>query len=392
MNLFYEEAGAFKVGKVLQEQGASYQVETLHGKRSKVKANHVMVTFNGLDGHDFVQQVEAITAEIDTELLWECAPSEEFVFDEMAELYFGDSPSPVQKAAILTALHASPVYFHRKGKGKYRAAPEDILKAALAGLEKKRQIAEQQDAWATALADGQLPEPFKVQAAQLLAKPDKNTTEYKALMEACGKAGRSPELLLLQAGAFTSVHDLMRARFNAIYFPKGTQTNVPVPEVPSSWGRLPLAPVKAFSIDDSSTTEIDDAFSVQFSDDNTATVGVHIAAPSLLIERDSALDRLARDRMSTVYAPGEKITMLPEELVEMTTLAEGRTVPAASLYVKVDCITGELLGEARSLVEMVPVAANLRHNLLDEWVTRENLEDPLCQELEQVGEFFPALK
>lgn len=392
MNLFYEDAGAFKVGKVLQEQGSSFQVETLHGKRSKVKANNVLVTFSDMDGRDFAAGLEKLASEIDVELLWECAPADEFLFGDMAQLYFGDNPSIIQRAAILSALHSAPVYFHRKGKGKYRAAPEDILKAALAGLEKKRKIAEQQEQWASALAQGQLPEPFDRIAAQLLARPDKNTTEYKALMEACSRAGRSPELLLLEAGAFSSIHALMRERFNAIYFPKGTEVDLPVPEIPEEWARLPVAQVRAFSIDDSSTTEIDDAFSVKMTGELTAQVGVHIAAPSLLIRRGSDFDKLARDRMSTVYSPGEKITMLPDSLIQVSTLAEGRTVPAASLYVNVDLSTGDIVGESKSLIEMVPVAANLRHNLLDEFVTKESLENPEINEVPQVREFFPALK
>lgn len=392
MNLFYEDAGSFKVGKVLQEQGSAYQVETLHGKRSKVKANSVMVTFDGLDGHEFASQVDQLATEVDTELLWECAPAEEFGFADMAELYFGEKPNAVQRAAVLTALHASPVYFHRKGRGCYRAAPEDILKAALAGLEKKRKIAEQQEAWAEALVNGELPEPFARQAATLLARPDKNTTEYKALVDACSKAGRSPEVLLLECGAFKSIHELMRARFTAIHFPKGTRVDLPTPALPDDFDRLPLAQVRAFSVDDTSTTEIDDAFSVTFLDDQTARVGVHIAAPALLIDRGSDFDKLARDRLSTVYAPGDKITMLPDNLIELSTLAEGRTVPAASIYVDIDRETGEMVGEQRSIIELVPVAANLRHNLLDEVVTKERLEDPDCHELAEVGEFFPALK
>lgn len=392
MNLFYEDAGAFKVGKVLQEQGSSFQVETLHGKRSKVKANNVLVTFSDMEGHEFASKLEQVMSDIDIELLWECAPEDEFVFVEVAQLYFGENPTAVQKAAVLSALHSAPVYFHRKGKGKYRAAPEDILKAALAGLEKKRKVAEQQESWAEALAQGQLPDPFDKMAAQLLARPDKNTTEYKALMDACSRAGRSPEHLLLEAGAFKSIHALMRERFNAIYFPKGTEVDLPIPSTPEDWSRLPVAQVRAFSIDDTSTTEIDDAFSVEIIDESTARIGVHIAAPSLLIERGSPLDRLARDRMSTVYSPGEKITMLPDSLVEMSTLAEGKTVPAASLYVTIETTTGEIVGHSRSLIEMVPVAANLRHNLLDEFVTKERLEDPEVVEVPEVGEFFPALK
>lgn len=392
MNLFYEDGGAFKIGKVLQEQGNAYQVETLHGKRTKVKASSVMIAFTSPDGEDFARDVEAGMSDVDIELLWECAPPDEFAFEEMAEEYFGEKPSPVQKGIVLNVLHGAPLYFHRKGKGRYRAAPPEILKAALAGLEKKRKAAEEQEAWANALAAGELPELFAKQAANLLAKPDKNSPEYKALMLACGKAGRSPEVLLLECGAFDSIHAMMRAKFTAIYFPKGTEVDIPLPDMPEELDRLPVAPVRAFSIDDISTTEIDDAFSVRHLGEGRAEIGVHIAAPGLLVERGSAFDKLSRDRMSTVYSPGDKITMLPENLVELSTLAEGRIVPAASIYITVDLETGELLGEPRSIIEKVPIAANLRHNYLDEHVTVEALEDPFITSMPEVGEFFPDLK
>jgi len=40
-------------------------------------------------------------------------------------------------------------------------------------------------------------------------------------------------------------------------------------------------------------------------------IGVHIAAPGLGIAPGSALDALARERLSTAYMPGRKYTMLP---------------------------------------------------------------------------------
>ncbi|NJM32995.1 MAG: RNB domain-containing ribonuclease [Limnobacter sp.] len=376
MNLFYEEGGAFKAGKVLQEQGSTFQVETQHGKRTKVKSNQVLITFTGQELSAFMHDAETLAAEVDTGLLWECAPEDEFGSDTMAELYFGEKPSPVQKASVLMALHASPVYFHRKGKGRYRAAPQEILKAALAGLEKKRLAAEQQAQWAQALVNHELPDVFARQAALLLAKPDKSSLEYKALTDAASRACCSPEALLLQAGAFSSIHDLMKQRFCALHFPRGTQVDLPLPAAPAILQNLPVAKVRAFSIDDISTTEIDDAFSVSWPDAHTAEIGIHIAAPALFIVRGSEFDKHARDRMSTVYAPGDKITMLPDNLVELSTLAEGRTVPAVSLYVRVKTDTGELQGQPRSVLERVEVAANLRHNLLDEFVTLEALEPP----------------
>ncbi len=92
---------------------------------------------------------------------------------------------------------------------------------------------------------------------------------------------------------------------------------------------LPLAGVQAFSIDDSETTEIDDAFSLQTVDGPGGVltrIGIHIAAPATAILRGDALDAVARNRMSTVYAPGLKYTMLPTAWIDAFTLAEGATV------------------------------------------------------------------
>jgi exoribonuclease-2 len=124
--------------------------------------------------------------------------------------------------------------------------------------------------------------------------------------------------------------------------------------------QLPLASVQAFSIDDAATTEIDDAFSLQVLPGLGWRVGIHIAAPGLGIVPGSALDDVARERLSTVYMPGNKLTMLPETAVENFTLAAGRNCPAVSLYLTVT--PGFEITAHESRVEIVPVVANLRHH------------------------------
>ena len=105
--------------------------------------------------------------------------------------------------------------------------------------------------------------------------------------------------------------------------------------------------MQAFSIDDSATTEIDDALSVQGLGSGTVMFGIHIAAPGLALAPDSALDKVARERLSTVYMPGWKLTMLPDEVVQAYTLIEGRDCPAVSLYVTFDEATLERARPAR---------------------------------------------
>ncbi len=369
MNLFFEESGDFKAGVALSQQGEAYQVEMQSGKRTKVRAKDVLLQFAAPAPAQLLIDAQAVADEIDLDFLWEVAGQEEFTFGALGAEYFGHAPQPQEAAGLLLKLHASPVYFYKKGKGTYKAAPEASLKAALAGMEKKRQQALVQAGYVEELSAHRLPEAMKPLALQLLFKPDKNSIEYKALDAACTALQIAPQRLMLAAGGIASAKSLHLSRFLFEHFPKGLAfPPLQVGAAPA----LPVAPVAAFSIDDVTTTEIDDAFSVQMLDDGTVRIGIHIAAPGLGIRRDDAIDAVARQRMSTVYMPGDKITMLPDSVVAAFTLAEGKTCPAVSLYATLDPADWSLLA-TETRAEAVPIARNLRHNDLDELVNEETL-------------------
>ncbi len=358
MNVLFEEDGAFKAGTVLADNSASLQVETHTGKRVKVKAANVLLRFAAPVPGELLDRAEAESAGIEPEFLWEVSPEAEFGFEDLAREYFGRQPAPIEAAAILLRLHAAPIYFHRKGKGRFRKAPPDILKAALAGLEKKKQQALAIERMAEELKSGILPAEFAPLLKPLLYKPDRNRLETKALELACEEAGLSAARLLARCGAIPSSHDYHFDRFLFEHFPQGTGFgDYEAPQAPED---LPLAAVQAFSIDDAATTEIDDAFSVTPLAEGGWRIGIHIAAPGLGILPDSALGAMARGRLSTVYMPGRKITMLPEEEVERYTLSAGRDCPAISLYLEVG--SDYAVRGSSSRVERVPVAANLRHH------------------------------
>jgi exoribonuclease-2 len=371
MNLFFEESGDFKVGAVLNQQGEAYQVETPTGKRTKVRARDVLLQFEAPSPAEMIADAHKQAEEIDVSFLWEVAGQEEFGIAELGSEYYGHAPKPAEAAGLLLKIAASPIYFHKKGKGRYKAAPEATLQAALAGIEKKKQQLLVQAAQVDELKAGRLPEAMKPVVRQLLFKPDKNTIEYKALEAACAELQTTPARLMLSVGAVASAKDLHFSRFLSEQFPRGT--GFPKITLPSV-AELPTADVQAFSIDDVTTTEIDDAFSVVKLDESRVRIGIHIAAPGLGIARDDAIDAIARERMSTVYMPGDKITMLPDELVAHFTLAEGGARPAVSLYATLDMHDWSVLA-TETVAERVPIAANLRHNDLDEQVTEQALTD-----------------
>jgi len=369
MNILYEEDGTFKVGSIMADNTTSLQVESASGKRSKIKAANVMLRFAQPALSEFLSQAEALAETIEVDFLWECCPPDEFGSEQIAAEYFGHAPSPLEAAAALIRLHSAPIYFHRKGKGRYRAAPPDVLKAALAGAEKKRQQLALQARYTEQLCRFELPAEFAEHLTPLLYKPDRNTLEVKALEAACAATHLSAAHLLQRCGALPSSHDYHLQKFLVEHFPDGT--GFPPVEL-STWDELPLAGVNAFSIDDATTTEIDDAISVEKLANGNWRIGVHIAAPALGMPRDSAGDKIAVQRLSTVYMPGQKITMLPDSVVQAFTLCADRVSPALSMYNEVDGTTLEILGH-ESRVERIHIAANLRHDTLEPLFNEETL-------------------
>ncbi|MEJ8846756.1 ribonuclease catalytic domain-containing protein [Variovorax rhizosphaerae] len=374
MFVLFEEAGKYLGGRVLSEAEASAQVELDTGKRVKVKAANIVLRFEKPSPSELIAEARALAATMDLDLAWEFSPEGEFGFGDLAADYFQARPSLAQQAAALFGLFEAPHYFRRAGKGRFKKAPAEIVQQALVAIEKKKQVAAQIADWAKQLVEGTCPAPVRDQLYKILFKPDKNAAEYRAVVDASRASQRPPLELLERAGAIDSAYQFHWKRFLFENFPKGTA--FPALQAPAITDALPLAEgVQAFSIDDSQTTEIDDALSVRGLGSGTVVVGIHIAAPGLALVPGSAIDQVARNRMSTVYMPGYKITMLPDDIVNAYTLQEGRDCPAVSLYATFDEASLALKGTETRL-ERVPIVANLRHDQLDAFVSEEWLTDP----------------
>jgi exoribonuclease-2 len=373
MNVFFEEDGSFKVASIMTEAQGSMQIESASGKRTKVKASNVLMRFETpMAGFMEAANTEAESLELD--FLWECCGEPEFGFEEFAADYYGRKPTSIEAAAIALKLHSAPVYFNRKGKGRYKAAPAEILKAALAGLEKKRLLAEKMSVFVEQLKGHAMPEELMLKRDMLLYESDKNSFEYKTLDAAASALHLSHLKLMHVCGAIPSVHDYHLGAFLREYFAKGTDfTTDQIAEISAGLSfDLPKADAEAFSIDDSTTTEIDDAFSIKQLADGITRVGIHIAAPSLGIAVDSKLDREVMQRLSTVYMPGNKITMLPETAIRPFSLDAGKVKPVLSLYLHVNAALE--ITQRDSKVELIKIAENLRHDELEPFFNETTLE------------------
>jgi len=355
MNIFYEESGQFKVAAVVQKNDSTYQATTQHGKRAKIKANNVFVEFTEpMDA--FLERAQAEAGQIDTDLLWEFCGEDEFTAQNIAADYFGHTPSQHELAATLIALYAAPMYFYKKGKGVFKAAPEDTLKQALAAIERKKQQDAQIAAWAEELAQGRLPAEIAADLRTILHNPDKQSLTYKAFTKAAAELKISAYQLARQTGGVNSLPQYLLDGFCCKHFPQGTaapEIAVPViPELPDA------ADLLTFSIDDAETSEIDDALSVQDLPNGGKRVGIHIAVPTLAIAENSQIETLIKQRQSTAYYPGGKITMLPENWIQTFSLDEGKR-PVLSLYVEVDA-DFQVASTPQTRLENLTIKHNLR--------------------------------
>lgn len=358
MQVLYEEDGDLKAGAVLSRAPASLHVESPHGRRSKIKAANVLLEFEHPSAAQLLEQAGQFAATLDAEFLWQCSGQHEFGFAELAREYVGRAPSAPEAAGVLMKLHSAPIYFYRRGKGRFQPAPEETLKLALAAVEKKKRTQDQVAAWTAELSRFECPPAIAALKDELLYGPDRAKPQTKAFEQACKETGLAPARLLQRCGLLPDPHDYHLGRFLHEFFPRGTA--FPPHEVPAPPEDLPLGEAPAFSLDDSGTDEIDDAFSVRRIGPDALRIGIHIAAPAAGFAPGSSVDALARERLSTAYMPGRKYTMLPQDVIGCYSLDAGTTRPALSLYLEISEADGSIRSRS-SRLERVPIAANLRH-------------------------------
>jgi exoribonuclease-2 len=326
MYALFEDGGKFLAGRVMSEADTSVQVELDSGKRVKVKSANVLLRFAKPAPAELIARAQTLAQDIDLDLAWEFAPEAEFGFADLARDYFDASAGAEQQAAALLRLFEAPHYFRRVGKGQFKKAPEETVKAALLGIERKKQIAAQIEQWAGELVAGECPAPVREQLYRILFKPDKNGPEYKAVVEAPSARSARRSICSRRAGAIDSPYQFHWRRFLFEAVPQGHR-------LPGRWrcrrsrrrcrwrrcrpSRSTIRPPPR------STTRC----RCRGLGSGTVTFGVHIAAPGLAIAPDSALDKVARDRLSTVYMPGWKLTMLPDEVVQAYTLDRRARLP-----------------------------------------------------------------
>lgn len=367
----------YRIASVLETHKNHTLVELTSDKsKKKVKSSQIILTTEQ-NISQFEQEVNKLSPQIDTQLLAELMESGEtkVSISDLADLYFGDNPTPVQITALLFSLADNNAVFHNFQDGHFRKCTEEEseLRTLIAN---KQQIAQEQFDKYFSLFSNAISDNIKLTDAdieennldtfRLLYKPDKHSPAFKALHSVSSNCKLNQLELCYKIGIIKSLPEFFKQCFLHDNFPKGIGSPITTTSSVNTEHFTQRHDLKVFSIDDSSTTEIDDAFSLEDTE-NGYIVGIHIAAPAL----NTDIAEMVSNNISTVYFPGNKITMLPENIIEQYSLWEQKTAPVVSIFFNIDHEFNIL--EYHSSVNIVKVDANLRIEALETMFNAENL-------------------
>ncbi|BAY07901.1 ribonuclease catalytic domain-containing protein [Calothrix sp. NIES-2098] len=326
-------------------------------------------TYKPADIGSFLEQVKPYLDPSSLEVAWELLveDGETVTPPEMANLLFSESEGPHCYAAHCL-LSDDKLYFKQKGDA-YEPRTTAQVAERKHQLEVEAQkakgqqefLARVEQALAGETVEWQRHDRQRLEAlekyAALVADVVRMGVNYDSLPRAYPPPGPVLETMTMLGrpatpqGAFQLLVDLgwwspnenlfLRRSAIPVQFPSKVlevaQQRLDSPPSDLDTDRLDLTHLKVYTIDDESTTEIDDGLSWESLPDGRERLWVHIADPTRLLVPEDDLDLEARKRGSTVYLPTGMIPMFPEVLATgPMSLVQGRVCCALSFGIILD--------------------------------------------------------
>ncbi|MCZ6795362.1 MAG: RNB domain-containing ribonuclease [Planctomycetota bacterium] len=357
----------------------------------------------------FVESVEALAARIDLEEVWELVrgDGEALGFRDLTELSVDGPPDARSYAAVLWHLNR-PDCLHFQSQGElYLPSSAEAVEEKRRRGERQRREREEDRAfldWLSAAREGPTPEAMSDRQRDWLQKvrdfvvhgdewgqASRVKKFLSGLADCKGNPRRALHRLLVERGVLDANEHLDLLRLSVpLGFSSEAEAEAAAfePAAATADGRRDLTDLRVFSVDDESTTDLDDAFSLE----RTAggyLLGIHITDLSGAVRPGSSLDEEARSRATSLYFPERKIPMLPRCLSEGSgSLLPGRERLALTLLVEL----GPSL-ETRA-ADLVPSVIASHHRLSYDEVNRvlDGEEHPLAEDLRTLGRYSEELR
>jgi exoribonuclease II len=292
----------------------------------------------------------SLSEEIDIRTLWEVLHEEQTWIDlpTMAGLCFAAAVDGDYESAVMRAFFNDRLYFKFSAEGFWPQPADKVeeISARRAAEAARQNLLDQGGQWFQKVLKGQpaaMPSEGRtiidILASYFLL--EKESPHRDTAREILKKAGTgSPNAIfgfmvkigvwhpdenldLLRNGIPVDISDAVTARAETVC----AQTAMPE-------GRRDLRHLAAITIDGPGTLDFDDALSIAIEQDHVL-VGIHITDVGHYIRREDPVDLDARNRVSSIYMPDQKIPMLPPCLSEQVCSLQAETTrPAMSTLVR----------------------------------------------------------
>lgn len=312
------------------------------------------------------KEIDAASQGLSIAELWSFVHEESrtFTVAELCEMYSG-SNTCVQHAALRVALIRDRIHFKRE-KDAFEPRSPHVVEDLKVAEEVKAKKKAARDAALTFLAertrDQSLPLPSELRdvihlieevAAQVQHTDPARQKEAREFVHAVAEYVHVPESLalekrafeVLQRSGFFNEHTNLSFIRHSVPLTFSEEvvrqaSEVRMPQELSGYSeaernfRRDFSELRCFTIDDASTCDMDDALSVERTRDGYE-LGIHITDATAVISPDSALDRAARRRATSIYCADRTVNMLPEAISEgALSLQVGQLRPCISVIVQ----------------------------------------------------------
>jgi exoribonuclease II len=294
------------------------------------------------------EKVAALQSEVDIELLWQSvgSSSRELESAELAELFFGEN-APETSSAVFKALLEDTLFFRRKG-AQFVPKTQEQVSTEVTRRHRQREREEQREQLTQLIRqllnskDSSIP----AGAESILDRIQhwlrhKTGDEVSTILENIAGPLRVREAaydILARTGRVDNSRDrfLVMAGIREDFLPELITAAEQIQPWVHEATRTDYRDADAFTIDDEGTLEVDDALTIQYSDNDTI-VGIHIADVSAFVGKGDLLDAEASRRSSTIYLPTVSVRMFPERLsTDLVSLKAGAERPAFTVEVRFD--------------------------------------------------------
>ena len=341
--------------QAIDENGSTH---TIHPREVNyiIKAIGESSSFTHIKIPSFLQKVENFLDPSSLEIAWELLIEDNQAIspNDLANLLFSEI-SAVTSYASYCLLSNDKIYFKQKGDLYEPRSSTQVLELkhqAEAASQRAKLIEEFQQKLSSKLSGNDViwtsSDRSRLDCLERYALHGDEASDKSAAQELLSFAKRSKNepaafQMLVDLGIWNEHENLnllrsqIPIRFaNELLVAAQDCLNAPIPDKMQDL-RRDLTHLHVYTIDDISTTEIDDGLSIETLADGSKRIWIHIADPTRWLEPESILDKDARKRGTSVYLPTGVIPMFPMDLATgPMSLIQSKVCHAMSFAVDLD--------------------------------------------------------